>query len=336
MMFPGQNSQAAGMGEEAYYNPAVKEEVKRIFDAGSLIIEEDLAEICFGNQTGKLDTSLVQPAIVAAELANYRLMRKRGLSPVLIMGHSLGEIAALGAAEALSIEDVFEITKVRMNVTKQAGIDHPGRMAAVIGLTKEQLDPIMASANMHLRKLGESSSAYAANHNWRLEQVLSGHPDALERVQRTVKRLKGMNLIGRAGVVKLKVPGAFHSPHNEGGIEELREAFELASKKIPKVLLLNNKGDYILNPDNYADYYAEQLVNGVEWRLMMHQAAYDGISDFVEVRLQDDPTKATLSNFVKNEFDGNYQEVSTEYGEVIRLNWTPELSKDMERQLKAA
>lgn len=332
-MFPGQNSQAEGMGEQAY---ETEEEAKRIFYIGSKITGEDLAEICFGSETDKLATSLVQPAIVAAELANYRLMRKNGLSPQLMMGHSLGEIAALGASEALSLEDVFRITKVRMDVTERSSVTNPGRMAAVLGLTKEQLTPVLASANAYLRKLGDSSVAYAANHNWRLEQVLSGHPDALDRVRRTVKRLEGMKLVERAGVVKLRVPGAFHSPHNQDGVDELKAALEAIDRKVPKVMLLNNKGEYMINPEDYPDYYAGQLVNGVNWQLMMHQAASNGISDFVEVRLQDDPEKATLSNFVKKEFDGHYEEFDADYGEVVRVNWTPELSEYMAAELKSA
>jgi len=324
-MFPGQNSQIPGMGEQAFN---VSEEAKRIFYVGSETTGADLTEICFGDQTDKLSTSLVQPAIIAAELANYQFLREKGLKPELLMGHSLGEIATLGASGALSVEDVFRVTKVRAEVTERSSTTHPGIMAAVSGLRSEQVARILASANKGVQKLGQSSTAYMANRNWRLEQVLSGHPDAIERVKRIVGHLKTLKYIDRATIITLRVPGAFHSPHNSGGVDEFREVFERVDKKIPKIMLLNNRGEYMINPGRYADYYSGQLVSGVEWDLMMHRAASDGVRSFLEVTLSDDPKRATLSNFVIKEFP-NHQLEETDLGRMIKINWVPEDSESV-------
>jgi [acyl-carrier-protein] S-malonyltransferase len=215
------------MGVQAYPN---YEGARKIFDIGSNVIGQDLAEICFGSQTDKLSSALVQPAIVAAELANYHMLRKKGLNPELLMGHSLGEIAALGASEALSTEDIFRVTEVRARVTEASSQTNPGGMAAMVGFRSEQTPRILAAANRHLHKLGKSSAGYIANRNWQLEQVLSGHEEAIERVKRIVAMLKSLQIVDRAAVIKLRVPGAFHSPLNEDGVGELKEAFEGVDK----------------------------------------------------------------------------------------------------------
>jgi len=330
-MFPGQNSQIKGMGEQAYY---ASDEARRIFYIGSEVFETDLSEICFGSETDKLSTPLVQPAIVASELAKYSVMKGKGFSPVLLMGHSLGEISALGAAEGISTEDVFKVTKARVEATGTKKV-RSGVMAAVLGLTNEQHLEVLAHTNERLKKIGSKAMAYTANHNWRLEQVLSGHPEAIDRFQRVVKRLEGLDIVGRAGVLKLKVPGAFHSPFNEDGVEIYREAFQSVERRIPRVMLLNNKGQYMINPDLYPDYYAGQLVNGVRWDLMMHIAARDGITDFVEVPPSDDPKKAALSGLIRKEFEGHTIEVPKDYGQVVRVDWRPELSEYLSAELEA-
>lgn len=330
-MFPGQNSQFPGMGEQAYQT---YDEAKRIFEIGSEVIGEDLAEICFGSETDKLSTSLVQPAIVAAELATYHALRQKGLKPELLMGHSLGEITALGAAESLSTEDVFRVTKVRAEVTQRSGETNPGAMAAIVGFSEEHAARIIAVANRRFQKIGETSAAYMANRNWRLEQVLSGHQDAIDRTKRVVERLKSLKYIDRAGVIKLKVPGAFHSPHNRDGVEELKDVFDSVDKKFPRVMLLNNRGQYMIDPALYANYYSGQLINGVEWDLMMHRAAVDGVRDFTEVKFGDDPKKATLSNFVMKEFE-NHEVVEAPFGQVVRIRWVPEDSEFMQNRIEA-
>ena len=330
-MFPGQSSQEAGMGEQAYSSD---DEAKRIFEIGSEVIGEDLAEICFGSETEKLQTHLVQPAIIASELANYQVLRRQGLKPELLMGHSLGEIATLGACDSLSTEDVFKITKVRADVTERSSRSHPGVMAAIVGLTNEQVSRVLTAANAGLKRMGKSPAAYMANRNWRLEQVLSGHEDAISQVKKGVDALKASKVVERAGVIMLKVPGAFHSPHNQEGVEELKEAFQSAQKRFPRVMLLNNRGEYMVDPALYADYYSGQLVNGVEWDLMMHRAAIDGIRKFKEITLSDEPKKATLSNLVVKEFPKS-EIVDSEFGRMVRLAWVPKDSKYMQNRIDA-
>src|SRR5205814_9775096 len=143
----------------------------------------------------------------AAELANYHLLSEKSLKPELLMGHSLGDIACLGAAQSLSTEDIFKITKVRAQVTERSNESNPGGMAAFLGFTHEQTSRIITMVNTYLQRFGHTSAGYMANRNWRLEQVMSGHEDAIARAQVVVKRIKSLKVVEKAGVVKLKVPG---------------------------------------------------------------------------------------------------------------------------------
>ena len=330
-MFPGQSAQVAGMGEQAYLQ---NDEAKKVFYIGSVVVGEDLEEICFGSQTDKLDSHLVQPAIVAAELANYRLMRQQGLTPQLMMGHSLGEMAALGASGVLSTEDVFKVTKVRAEVTDRSSKSNPGTMAAVLGLEEETLEQVVSAVNRNLHRLGKSAAVYIANHNWRQEQVLSGHEDAIERASLFIARLKSLGIVGKAGVMKLAVPGAFHSPHNQDGVEEFKEALESVDMAFPRVMLLNNRGQYMIDPSEFPTYYSNQLVNGVEWNLMMHVAVRDGVKKFTEVTLSPDPKKATLTKLIAKEF-ANTTIVDDEFGQVVQVAWTPEDSEYIQPKIDA-
>ncbi|MBX4201286.1 ACP S-malonyltransferase [Candidatus Saccharibacteria bacterium] len=331
-MFPGQSAQVAGMGEAAYNS---SNEAKQIFFTASEVIGEDIAEICFGSQTDQLSTSLVQPAIVASELANYSVMRQNGLSPELMMGHSLGEIAALGASGVLSIKDVFRVTKVRAEVTERSSQSNPGGMAAFVGLRSEQSAAIVGSVNNYFHKIGRASAGYMANRNWSLEQVMSGHEDAIDRARRVVELLRALKVIEKARLVKLKVPGAFHSPHNEDGVDEFHNILASVHKNFPRVMLLNNQGEYMIDPNDFPDYYAHQLVKGVEWDLMMHQAACDGVRDFTEVVLSPDPKRATLSNFVMKEFP-NHTVIEQPFGRLVRINWMPSDSDEFMKNRQTA
>src|SRR5436305_1815768 len=129
--FPGQGSVEAGMGRDiADAIPLARE----VFARGSEASGLDLERLCFHADASELvDTAVQQPALVATSLAMLAAIRERGIEPDFVVGHSVGEFAALAAAEAMSIEDAIELVRERGMAMAEAAAQHPGSMAAILG-----------------------------------------------------------------------------------------------------------------------------------------------------------------------------------------------------------
>lgn len=307
-MFAGQNSFEPGMGEIAF---STDQDAERTFKVASDVFEVDMTEICFGSRTEEL-SNYAQQAVVTTELADFHYLYNQGFDPNLLMGHSVGEFACLGVAKVVSERNLFKLTKKRAETTTIANEQKPGSMAAILGLDDEQVALLLHRVNAYLDKVKDPARAYLANKNWDLEKVLSGHQDALERFERTVAMLKSLRILRRAKFVHLtKIPGAFHSPHNEEAVADLREAFMQVNLSPPEIPILGNNVRYLDEIADYPDYFSNQLVSGVDFQQMMHVASKDGITGFKEVGGQ-----GTLEGFVKKEFP-NHEIEARPYGEIV-------------------
>ncbi len=206
--FPGQGSLEEGMGREiAEAFPAARE----VYRIGSEATGLDLEELCFSTPLERLvDTEVQQPALVATSLAILAAMRDRGLEPDVVVGHSVGEFAALAAAGSLETGTAIGLVRERGLAMAEAARQRPGAMAAILGLADEEVEKLCR------RIVG----VWPANYNCPGQVVVSGEHEAVEECCAEAASL------GARRAVVLKVSGAFHSPLVAKAADRLRPALE--------------------------------------------------------------------------------------------------------------
>ena len=207
-MFPGQGSYEAGMGRDV---AEAVPEAMAVYEAGSAASGLDLKQICFHDPIENLlDTKLQQPALVATSLAINEAIRAHGIHPDFVVGHSVGEFAALGAAESIGSADAIRLVTERGIAMAEAAEERPGSMAAILGLADEVVEGLC-------RRI---SNVWPANYNCPGQIVVSGEDDAVGECCSEAERE------GARRAVRLRVSGAFHSPLVERAADKLRPAVE--------------------------------------------------------------------------------------------------------------
>ena len=206
--FPGQGSVESGMGREvAEAIPAAMEVFDRASEASGL----DLRRLCFEAPVEELtETEVQQPALVATSLAILAAIREQGIEPDFVVGHSVGEFAALAAVDAMTLEEAIELVRERGLAMAEAARERPGSMAAVLGLEDDVVE------NLCRKILG----VWPANYNCPGQIVVSGEDGAVEELSAEAQSL------GARRAIKLKVSGAFHSPLVASAAKRLRPAIE--------------------------------------------------------------------------------------------------------------
>ena len=206
--FPGQGSYEQGMGRDiAEAVPAAR----AVFERGSAASGLDLERLCFHAEPEELlDTAVQQPALVATSLAVLAALQDRGVKADFVIGHSVGEFAALAAAEAMSVEEAIALVRERGLAMAEAAAKNPGSMAAILGLADEQVEALCR------RILG----VWPANYNCPGQIVVSGENEAVDAC------IEQAQSEGARRAVKLKVSGAFHSPLVARAADRLRPAIE--------------------------------------------------------------------------------------------------------------
>jgi [acyl-carrier-protein] S-malonyltransferase len=196
MIFPGQGSQAVGMGADLVQSHA---EARQVFEAADATLGYSLSELAFQGPLEKLtETRHAQPALLVHSIAVLRVLQSRGITPSIVAGHSLGEYSALVAAGVLQFEAALQLVRRRGELMFESGLRQPGAMAAVVGLNEEALQKVCAD----VAHLGVCD---LANVNAPDQIVISGAVEAVEAA---------MPLLQEAGarvVKRLNVSGAFHS-----------------------------------------------------------------------------------------------------------------------------
>jgi [acyl-carrier-protein] S-malonyltransferase len=161
-MFPGQGALEAGMGKDIA--EAVPEAME-VYRVGSEASGLDLVKLCFDTPLEQMvDTEVQQPALVATSLAINEAIRARGIRPDFVVGHSVGEFAALGAAEAMSVHEAIKLVRERGLAMSAAARERPGSMAAILGLADEVVESLC-------RKI---IGVWPANYNCPGQIVVSG------------------------------------------------------------------------------------------------------------------------------------------------------------------
>ena len=274
IVFPGQGSQAVGMGKElADAFTVAKEVFLEVDDA----LSENLSKKIFeGPAEDLLLTENAQPALMAVSMAVVRVLQQEGkisLSKTFkyAAGHSLGEYSALCAAGAFDVTTAAKLLRTRGKAMQQAVPVGQGGMAALIGADLEQAQEIAKEAS-------QNDVCVAANDNAPGQVVLSGTMAAIDRAVEIAEK-KG---IKRA--VKLAVSAPFHSPLMQPAADVMAQALAGTEIKVPRLpVIANVTARPVSEPAEIRDLLAKQVTGSVRWRESMLFAQENGVDTLVEV-----------------------------------------------------
>ena len=263
--FPGQGSLEVGMGREiARAVPEAMDVFVRASEASGL----DLVRLCFEAPEEELvRTEVQQPALVATSLAVLAALRSHGYRPDFVVGHSVGEFAALAAAEALGVEEAIALVRERGLAMAAAAQENPGSMAAILGLEDEVVEDLCARI----------SRVWPANYNCPGQIVVSGENPAVDECCTEAQ------LQGARRTVKLRVSGAFHSPLIEHAAERLRPAVERVRFSEPIAPFISTVTAKIEPAQRMAALLVEQLTAPVKFTQAARELMRQGVKVFVEV-----------------------------------------------------
>ncbi len=263
--FPGQGSLEVGMGREiARAVPEAMDVFVRASEASGL----DLVRLCFEAPEEELvKTEVQQPALVATSLAVLAALRGHGYRPDFVVGHSVGEFAALAAAEALGVEEAIALVRERGLAMAAAAQENPGSMAAILGLEDEVVEDLCARI----------SRVWPANYNCPGQIVVSGENPAVDECCTEAQ------LHGARRTVKLRVSGAFHSPLIEHAAERLRPAVERVRFSEPIAPFISTVTAKIEPAQRMAALLVDQLTAPVKFTQAARELMRQGVKVFVEV-----------------------------------------------------
>lgn len=257
-VFPGQGSQAIGMGVDLQELP----QAQAFFQKAEDILGWSVLDICQSNEEKLSYTPYTQPCLYVVESILAQLMRDRGYQPQLVAGHSLGEYVALYAAGVFSFEDGLALVKQRSELMNTAP---EGQMDALMGFQREELEQAIA----------EIPDVVIANDNSAVQVVVSGTPAAIQQLKASIK-------IKRA--VTLKVSRAFHSPFMATAEAEYREVLASVPFTDAQVPVLSNVDPTpAIAAEVLKARLMAQMTGSVRWRETSLQLAAEGIEEAIEI-----------------------------------------------------
>jgi len=271
--FPGQGSQALGMGKDL---ADAFPEAKAVFDEVDEALGEKLSDVMWNGPADDLTlTANAQPALMAVSLAVIAVLKQREYTvdkhADYVAGHSLGEYSALAAAGSLSISDAARLLRLRGSAMQEAVAVGEGAMAAVLGLTLEQAGEIALQAS-------QVGVCDVANDNAPGQVVLSGARDAVD---------KAIDLAKAAGskrAILLPVSAPFHCRMMQPAADRMAEALANTALAAPAVPIVSNVlAQPITNPDEIRSRLIEQVTGTVRWRESVEWLAANGVTTLVEL-----------------------------------------------------
>jgi [acyl-carrier-protein] S-malonyltransferase len=264
-MFPGQGSFEAGMGKDI---AEAVPEAMAVYDEGSEAAEMDLKALCFSGPVEALvDTEVQQPALLTTSLAIDAALRSRGIAPDYVVGHSVGEYAALGSAHVLSPRAAVALVRERGQAMAAAAREHPGSMAAILGLADEAVELLC-------RRI---SNVWPANYNCPGQLVISGETPSVEEA------CVEAELEGARRAIRLRVSGAFHSPLVARAGDRLRPAIEKVHLSEGRAAIMSTVTAKIEDAQRFRELLVEQLTAPVRFTQSARELINQGVTTFVEV-----------------------------------------------------
>jgi [acyl-carrier-protein] S-malonyltransferase len=263
--FPGQGSLEVGMGREV---ATTVPESMNVFERCSAATGMDLMRLCFeGTEEELVETEVQQPALVATSLAVLAAIRERGIKPDFVVGHSVGEFAALAAAGALRFEEAVVLVRERGLAMADAARKNPGSMAAILGLDDEVVERIC-------RRI---LNVWPANYNCPGQIVVSGENPAIDEACAEAERE------GARRAIKLRVSGAFHSPLVARAADRLRPALDRVKFAEPASPFMSTVTARVESAKRMGPLLVEQLTAPVRFTQATQALMMEGVHTFVEV-----------------------------------------------------
>jgi [acyl-carrier-protein] S-malonyltransferase len=273
-IFPGQGSQAVGMGRDL---AAAFAAARAVFEEVDEILKQKLSKLMFEGPIEELTlTENAQPALMAVSLAVLRVLEAEGgiklrNKAVLVAGHSLGEYSALAAAGAFTVADAARLLKLRGQAMQKAVPAGQGSMAALIGVEMAVAAEICAEA-------AAGDVIGCANDNGGGQVVISGHKAAVERAIEIAKT-KGVK---RAMLLPVSAP--FHCALMEPAAEAMAAALQQTPPRAPVVpLIANVSAAKATDPAEIADLLVRQVTATVRWRESVQTMTSLGVDQFLEL-----------------------------------------------------
>jgi len=271
-VFPGQGSQAVGIGRDL---ASAYDIARETFDEADSILHSQLSKLMWeGPETELNDTINTQPALFVHSMASFRVFSHLypDFQPAALAGHSLGELSALAASGALSFESGLRLVRKRGELMKEAGEQNPGSMAAVLNLDIPALEKVCAEASR------ENETVQVANDNCPGQVVISGAKTAVERAMQAAKAA------GAKRAIPLAVSIAAHSKLMASIQDEWNKAVNGAMKNDAKIQVI---GNVVAMPiQSVAELRSDvqsQLQSRVRWTESVQLLIGQGITTFVEV-----------------------------------------------------
>ena len=268
-VFPGQGSQEVGMGRDLAENCPCAWDIFRRADS---VLGPWVSQLCFHGPEEELRQTInTQPALYVTCAAAFEVVKERGLYPAFAAGHSVGEYAALYAAGAFHFEEGLRLVRTRAELMQKAALVNPGTMAAILGLTPEQVGEALAKAQ-------SAGIIVAANFNSPIQTVISGEPAAVDRACEIAQEM------GARRVVPLNVSGAFHSPLMRPAAEALSNVLGKAEIHDPAVpVAANCTARFERTASDIRINLADQITGSVRWVESVLRMIAAGAEAFVEI-----------------------------------------------------
>ena len=268
-VFPGQGSQCVGMGKDLADSHPVAADIFKRADAA---LGYSISEICFSGPEEELKKTInTQPALFVTSAAAYEVVREKGLTPAFAAGHSVGEYAALYSAGAFSLEEGVKLVATRARLMQDAAEANPGTMAAILGLSPDQVCEVVAKA-------ADSGIVTAANFNSPIQTVISGESSAVARASEIASEM------GAKRVVALNVSGGFHSPLMQSAADALLEALRAAEiNALQTPVVANYTADFESSAAEVRDNLSKQITGSVRWVESVQKMLDAGAEGFIEL-----------------------------------------------------
>ena len=269
-LFPGQGSQAVGMGKDLAETSAA---AKAIFQEADHALNFSLSKLCFEGPEDDLKlTTNTQPAILTTSIAALRVFQEQhAIEAAYVAGHSLGEYSALVCAGALSFADAAQTVRKRGQFMQEAVPVGVGAMAAIMNLEQATIEELCQRVSK------ESNLVALANLNSPDQYVISGHVDAVNQVVELAKSA------GAKRAMLLPVSAPFHCALMKPAAERLQDALNAVPFSDLSIPLMNNaEADILMSGAAARASLVRQMYKSVQWELSMRKLIEQGVTTFIE------------------------------------------------------
>lgn len=266
-VFPGQGAQFVGMGKDIYENnETARQEFDKIFSSLSFDLKTAMFE---GPEETLKKTKYTQPAIVAMSLVLEKLVRSKGIKPDFVAGHSVGEYAAFGSGEFLTLSDAVKLTAFRGETMNEIAESVNGGMAAIIGMDSEKIKEVLKTVD---------GVVEAVNFNEPKQTVIAGEKSAIEKACAALKEA------GAKRALPLAVSGPFHSSLMKPAGEKLKEEAEKYDfREGTAKLIANTTAEIISSPEEIKKEIYAQSFGPVKWVDTVNRLKENGVDTIYEI-----------------------------------------------------